>query len=595
MLSINNTGVAKLEAVHFETPVEGRVALAQITTDPGQLRANMEKIVDAIERARREGAELVVFPELCIPAYSHMDLIYNAQYRADQQFVLEAVCKLSHGIGIVVGYALEEQGAMVSGERPRLYNALSVFRDGECLHTVTKELLPNYGIHSERRYYTPGSNDHRTVQVGSMRVGLSICEDIWTKGYDADPVRALQNEQPDIVINASASPFAIGKLAKRIDVVAEAARRIGAPIVYTNLVGAFDGFDAEVVFDGRSMLVNKAGELTALGSGFTEELMVLNVLEPRPIMLPAVSNIAELHDALVLGIREYFRRNGFSKAYIGLSGGIDSALVAALAVEALGSQNVVGVTMPSHVTSQETKGDAFLLAENLGIPCLERSIRPEYDAWLTEFRLANNGHEPDGLTKQNKQARIRGTILMEYTNEDRSSLVITTGNKTELALGYCTLYGDMCGGFAAISDVDKSRVYELSRFINRLSGQAVIPETTLMRVPSAELEEGQTDAQNLPADYDVLVPLVNDIVEGGKSREELIQVYPVAVVDRTLRMIDVQEYKRRQAAPGIRVTERAFGIERRVPMGQGYRRSQFDDLIVPQAVIEEAEHATRVA
>jgi NAD+ synthetase len=321
------------------------------------------------------------------------------------------------------------------------------------------------------------------------------------------------------------------------------------------------------------MIIGRDGKMKAVSSGFREDLLLYDVHSAQVIELPTGTEINELHDAIVLGIREYFRRNGFKRAYIGLSGGIDSAVVAALSVEALGAENVTGVTMPSHITSKETEEDAFALASNLGIPCYERAIGEEYKAWLGGFREANL-REPESITKQNKQARIRGSILMEYTNEDRDGLVITTGNKTELALGYCTLYGDMCGGFAAISDVDKLKVYQLAQFINRYKGKHIIPAGTLYRPPSAELEEGQKDSDNLPADYEVLAPLVNEIVEENASREELIKRYPEQVVDKTLRLIDVQEYKRRQAAPGIRVTERAFGIERRMPMGQGYRRSE---------------------
>ena len=341
------------------------------------------------------------------------------------------------------------------------------------------------------------------------------------------------------------------------------------PFIYANLVGAFDGYDGEVVFDGRSLVFGRDGAVIAAGAAFAEDLVVADVSSAAPIEVPAEDESREICEALVLGIREYFRRTGFHRAYIGLSGGVDSALVAALAVRALGRENVIGVTMPSHITSDETKSDALLLAKNLGIRCDIRPIVAEYAAWETEARRAL-GREPRSITKQNKQARIRGSILMEYTNEDCKGLVISTGNKTELAAGYCTLYGDMAGGFAAISDLSKARVYAVARWINSEAGTDIIPASILTRVPTAELEHGQTDAANLPADYDVLSPLIDAIVDDQCSYEELCRSYPQDVVEKTLRLVHLNEFKRRQAAPGIRVTKRAFGIGRRFPIVHGF-------------------------
>ncbi|MCB0328272.1 MAG: NAD+ synthase [Bdellovibrionales bacterium] len=549
------------------------IAVAQITTDPGELRRNLEKIVSFIGLARGSGAQLVVFPELTLPGFCHMDLAFNPKFRADQLTALEHIRDASHGITVIVGHMLEDEGVTVPSGRPHLRSVATIIKDGEVLHTQEKSLLPNHELSPGRRYYHNGDVP-KAFQLGDLKVGLIICEDIWTDGYETDPVEELARQKVDLVINTSASPFEVGKMRQRKELLSEVAIRVGAPVVYANLVGSFDGYDAEIVFDGRSMLIGKDGEVSAVAKGFTEDLKIFDLRSLREVPSQTHNDLEELHDALVLGIREYFRRNGFQRAYVGLSGGIDSALVAALCVEALGREHVVGVTMPSHITSDETRRDAHLLANNLGMKCFERSIEPEYEAWLAGYRQVYPDREPAAFTKQNKQARIRGSILLEYTNEDRSGLVVSTGNKTELALGYCTLYGDKCGGFAAINDVDKPGVYALSLFINERAGRCLIPEGTLTRTPSAELEEGQTDTANLPAEFDLLSPLVDEIVEDNATLEELLSRYPKEVIDRTMSAIDAQEYKRRQVAPGIRVTSRGFGIERRMPMGLGYRRSQ---------------------
>lgn len=550
------------------------IAIAQITTDPGAIRPNLERIRSCIAGAKQAGADIVIFPELALPGYAHLDLAFNELFLTDQRTALEKLKEDSHGITVLVGYLSQDLTRQAPGGRPYLKNAVAILKNGTIIGSEEKRLLPSYGIHYEERYYQEGA-PHKVIDLDGLRIGVTICEDIWNRDYASDPVSELHSEGIDLLINTSASPFAVGKLETRIRLLSDLAKRTATPIVYVNLVGSFDGFESEVVFDGRSMFVNRNGSVSSLGSGFQEDLLIVGLHEPKEVPLPSPEPMAELRDALVLAIREYFRRNAFQRAYVGLSGGIDSALVAALVVEALGAENVVGVTMPSHITSDETKNDAHLLAKNLGVLCHERSIRSEYDAWLGEFRKTY-GYDPEGLTKQNKQARIRGTILMEYSNEDRSSLVISTGNKTELALGYCTLYGDMCGALAAISDVDKLRVYSLCQFINDEAGRSLIPESIIRRTPTAELEAGQTDEGSLPGPYEALVPLVNAIIEDGLPREELVKCFPATMVDQTFRLIEVNEYKRRQASPGIRVTERSFGIERRMPMGKLYWKSDFE-------------------
>lgn len=338
------------------------------------------------------------------------------------------------------------------------------------------------------------------------------------------------------------------------------------------MVGVHDGYQGEVVFDGRSMILDASGELLFESSGFEEDLSLVDLHSARSIALPNWAPEEELHDALVLGMREYFARNGFKRAYIGISGGIDSALTAALAVEALGAENVIGVTMPSHITSSETIDDAVKLCAALGIRLDTRTIGDQYQAWLKDAERTHGNLQ--SVTKQNIQARLRGMILMEYTNEDREGLVLSTGNKTETALGYCTLYGDMCGGLAVLGDVSKHWVYGISRYVNQRAGREIIPFSTIERPPTAELEDGQLDSDNLPADYPILSPLVERIVEDGASVEELVAELAgqgvenaEEIVRRTVQMIFIAEYKRRQMPPAIKVTRKSFGSGRRIPVG----------------------------
>lgn len=545
-----------------------KIAAAQITTDPGKIKENAEKIKEYITRARSSGAALVVFPELCLPGYGHMDLVLQRAFVDLNRSMLEEVARAARGITAVVGFVDQEEGA----PKPRLYNSAAVLQDGAVAAVVDKTLLPAYDIFSELRYFSPG-RQQGVVSAAGLRLGIGICEDLWDELYGRPVYQELLAARPDLLVNLSASPFNVGKLHERRAVIARARGAAAVPFIYANLVGSFDGYDGEVVFDGRSMIIDAAGRLTAFGRAFAEDLLVGDLTAGAAVVTPDEgSEAAEIHDALILGIKDYFRRTGFAHAYIGLSGGIDSSLVAALAVRALGPDNVIGVTMPSHITSDETRSDALILARNLGIRCDIRPITAEYEVWENEFRRSMR-REPQRMTKQNKQARIRGSILMEYTNEDGKGLVISTGNKTELACGYCTLYGDMAGGFAAISDLSKARVYELARYINASAGAEVIPRSVVERTPTAELEPGQTDAANLPADYDICSPLIDDIVDEQRSYEELCRTYPRDVVDKTLRLVHNSEFKRRQAAPGIRVTKKAFGIGRRFPIVHGFWRN----------------------
>lgn len=541
-----------------------RVAIAQITTDPGWFIENTEKIINYIGDARAAGAEAVVFPELAVSGYASMDLVYNDGFLKQSDESLVKIAAASSGITTLVGFIDYEADKVGPNGFPILFNSVAVIVDGEIVAKQPKTLLPHYDIFYESRYFSPGFNIG-AIEIKGKKLGIGVCEDMWDRGYARKVYPPLIEDGAEILFAPSASPFNLEKFSERIKVISKLIAKCNAPLIFPNLVGAFDGYEGEVVFDGRSMTFNSKGELCYLAPAFVEDLVVLDTDNLKPIETPEFSEDEELFNALVFGIREYFRRNGFERAYIGLSGGIDSALVAALAVEALGEEKVIGVTMPSEITSNATRSDALKLSDNLKIRCDVRPISGEMKAWDSGFKDALK-KDPEDVTSQNKQARIRGSILMEYSNEDRNGLVISTGNKTELALGYCTLYGDMCGGFAAISDVSKARVYALSNFINQRSDTEIIPQSIIDRAPTAELREDQTDADNLPADYPILSPLVEKLVDEEQPPTSLYEEYGKTIVDKTYHLILVNEFKRRQAAPGIRVTKKAFGIGRRIPM-----------------------------
>lgn len=550
-----------------------RIAIAQITTDPGRLQENLKKIVTVIDQAREKGADLVVFPELSVPGYKHMDLASRPVFLEENRKVLDKIVEASSGIGIIVGFLNEDITRKAPDNQPFVHNSAAVIRDGELLGIQDKSLLPNYRVFSESRYYQPGE-ERKIFQFGDDKVGVAICEDLWSKGYEIDVVEELTQAGADFVVSINASPFSTGKHEIRKELIGNLAAEHSTSIIYANLIGSFDGGNEEVVFDGRSMVFNSEGIQVAEGVAFEEELLLFDRNTNTPTDAIQMEEIHELHDALVLGIKDFYRRKPtFSKALIGISGGIDSAVTAALAVEALGAENVIGITMPSHITSNDTKSDAHLLAQALGFECKEISIENSYNAWVKSF-MKLEGCEPNSLARQNAQSRIRGDILMNYSNYLDGTLVLTTGNKTEVATGYCTLYGDTCGAHGPLGDVDKLDVYELAKFKNRIAGKELIPETTITRPPSAELEEDQADADNLPEDYDVLSPLVREIIQGELTESELMEKYPADVTRKTLSLVDKNEFKRRQMPPVIRVTNLAFGIERRVPMDSNYREGE---------------------
>jgi NAD+ synthase (glutamine-hydrolysing) len=556
-----------------------RVAVAQITTDPGDIRKNAEKIVEYIQEARSKGADLVVFPELAVTGYCSMDLLWDRDYLSQNLAALQRIREATAGITVVVGFVDVDPNGSMSGGRPRIFNSAAIIRDRELLAVQDKTLLPNYDIFFENRYFAPPRGSH-VVQAGTLKIGAEICEDLWTEGYAEDPADRLVRNGAELVVNLSASPFHLGKSPVRHALVSSTACEKKVPFVYANLVGAFDGFEGEVVFDGRSMIVGPNGKLVSAAAGFKEQLLISDIYAEQEMQLPEVEEVAELHDALVLGIKDYFRRVGtlekanFKAAYIGLSGGIDSAVVAALAVEALGPDKVVGLTMPSRYNSDETKGDARILAENLGIRFKSVSIEGQFQACADTFAQDEElSALPEGVAEQNIQARLRMLDLMYYANKT-NGLVLNTGNKTEIALDNCTIYGDMVGGFSVLGDVDKDRVYALARYINQRAQREVIPVSTIDRIPSAELKPNQKDEEVMGADPQRIAPLVRSIIEEGLSLSEANRRFAAdfgePLIRRTFQRIDRSEWKRRQAAPGIRVTPHSFGIGRRMPISHGF-------------------------
>jgi NAD+ synthase (glutamine-hydrolysing) len=576
-----------------------RIALAQINPTVGDIVANSKKIIDFIGQARDGGAALVVFPELALIGYPPKDLLLKPSFVADNLAALDTVAAATSGITAMVGY-VDVNPSLVG--RP-IFNALAVLRDGKIVSRHFKTLLPTYDVFDESRYFEPFHEGERSqiVDVDGVKIGISICEDLWNderffsrRLYHRNPMADLDAAGAQIMINASASPFVIEKHTFRLKLAAGQAQRFENPIVYVNQVGGND----ELVFDGNSFVVDRCGNVIAHAKCFAEELIIADVDEkkcgssiaggdtpPRSMTVPVMpaeherdahaptsaETLNALQDALVLGLRDYTRKTGFKSAVLGLSGGIDSALVCALAVEALGPQNVVGIGMPSRFSSDHSVNDARDLAKNLGIELRLVPIGDVHDAY-EKLLLPQWPDKPRDVTEENLQARVRGAILMAFSNKF-GHLLLTTGNKSEIAVGYCTLYGDMCGGLAVISDVPKTMVWDLSRHVNERAGRVLIPINSIEKVPSAELRPGQTDQDSLPP-YPILDAILERYVEDERSAPEIIaEGYDEATVRRVIKLIDRSEYKRRQAAPGLKVTSRAFGFGRRMPIAQNYASS----------------------
>jgi NAD+ synthase (glutamine-hydrolysing) len=528
-----------------------RIALAQIDPTVGDIEANAAKIAEWIGRAAAAGAELTIFPELCLPGYPAEDLYLKRHFVAANR---RAVEELARGVGAemtaLVGFA--EPIAAGGGDSRIAHNSLAVLSGGAVRAVYRKNRLPNYAVFDEQRYFVPGT-EPLTTAAGGLRVGLTICEDVWVPG----PPASIEAEQgATLIANPSGSPYHRGKGHERVEMFAERSCAYGACFAFCNLVGGQD----ELVFDGQSLVTGPDGQLLARASQFEEELLVCDLPGGGPVAEP-LSDLDEVYGALVLGLRDYVAKNGFRHVGVALSGGIDSALVALLAADAVGPERLSCVVMPSPHSSPETQGDAGTIAANLGCELIEIPIEPMMDSYARALKAPA---EAD-LAAENIQARIRGNLMMALSNR-HGWLVLTTGNKSEMSVGYATLYGDMAGGFAVIKDVPKGLVYELTRRRNERAGKDLVPASVIERAPSAELRPDQLDSDSLPP-YDLLDRILEAYVERDQGREEMIAAgMPAAIVDDVIGLVDRSEYKRRQAAPGIRITPRAFGKDRRLPI-----------------------------
>ena len=551
-----------------------RLALAQVNGLVGGFKANAEKVKLVCTKARKMGVDVVLFPELMVTGYPPEDLLLKKSFIEDCQKTLKKIAPTTRGLTAVVGFA-EQQGK-------HLYNSAALMCDGKHVATARKMLLPNYGVFDEKRYFTEGDESLRFSLKG-VQIGLTICEDIWE---ESGPGKTL-SKHIDLLLNISSSPYHKGKARARRQMISKRAKTYKCPIAYVNLVGGQD----ELVFDGHSLVVEANGKILAQGNSFEEETIYTDIaLSPKSsstkssrissvkapaslakfkkfVQLPACvyrekSEEEEIYSALVLGTRDYIRKNGFSKVVLGLSGGIDSSLTAAVAVDALGPQNLVGVLMPSSHSSKGSIEDSLELAKNLNIKTLTFPIVSAMKAYEYILEETFKGTE-SGLAEENLQARIRGNLLMALSNKF-GGMVLTTGNKSEISMGYCTLYGDMAGGFAVIKDVPKVLVYELCHWLNR--DKEIIPKNIITKEPSAELRPDQLDTDSLPP-YDLLDPVLLRYIEQDASIEEIkVKGLSKAEIQRIARLVDLNEYKRRQGPPGVKITPKSFGKDRRLPI-----------------------------
>ncbi len=556
-----------------------RIALAQTNPTIGDIPGNAEKIARSLDQARQRGADLVVFPELSVLGYPPKDLLLKPAVIREAGEAVRAVAEGCRGVAALIGYPIPAKDE--SGRR--LQNAAAFCAEGAVRSIHAKSLLPTYDVFDEHRYFEPAPAP-TSATLNGQQVGVSICEDLWNDErvftrplYHHNPIQQLAESGADLLVNLSASPYVVGKHAFRLDLIRQTAVRYGKPVVYCNQVGGND----ELVFDGNSVVVNAQGEIVAHGKAFEEDLIVADLDASPQLAHAPLPDLESTYRALVLGLRDYVHKCGFKRAVIALSGGIDSALTAALAADALGPEQVTGVALPSRYSSDHSQTDARALAANLGLAYHTIPIEPAHAAMEQMLSGVFAGHEPD-VTEENIQARLRGNVMMALSNKF-GSLLLTTGNKSELAVGYCTLYGDMCGGLAVISDVPKTMVFELCRWINdpqssayRRWGRPAIPDSTITKPPSAELRPDQLDQDSLPA-YEVLDEIIERYVEQEQSAKRIVEEtgFEAETVLRMVRLIDLNEYKRKQAAPGLKITGRAFGFGRRMPIAQRYdnRRS----------------------
>ena len=584
-----------------------RIAMAQMNPTVGDLAGNVRRMLEWLREARKAKADLIAFPELVVTGYPPEDLLLKPGFIRDAQRALKEIVRHCRGIAAVVGTVAEGPSSTTRARRPmivpagrhELYNAAAVIANQRVITTYGKRCLPNYGVFDESRYFHPGRRIP-VIELNGTCFGVNICEDMWVQ---QGPTQAQAAAGADVIVNINASPFHVAKSRFREQMLATRARDNGVIVTYTNLVGGQD----ELVFDGNSLIVDQSGDVILRGKAFEEELLLADlttgdvararlspartplqkpsppiehlviahasVCRPRArlvsAMTPPAEPLEEVYRALVLGVRDYVRKNGFKQVVIGLSGGIDSALTAVLAVDALGSNHVLAVFMPSPYTSRDSRDDAGEMAQRLGIRLDTIPITRPFKTYLRSLEGVFQGRPVDS-TEENLQARIRGNFLMAISNKF-GHLVLTTGNKSEMSVGYATLYGDMAGGFAVIKDVPKTMVYELAALRNRAGPSPVFPKRILERPPSAELKPNQTDQDTLPA-YEILDPILKAYVEEDRSPEEIIELgFEPKTVAQVIAMVDRSEYKRRQAPIGIKITHRAFGKDRRMPVTNGYR------------------------
>ncbi len=586
-----------------------RIAMAQMNPTVGDLEGNVRRIIAWIREARKAKADLVVFPELAITGYPPEDLLLKPRFLDDHRRALDETIRQCRGLAAVIGYVghgglpdLRPASPMVvPAGRHELYNAAAVIHDQRLVTNYYKQFLPNYGVFDESRYFHPGRRIP-VIMLNGTSIGVNICEDIW---YPEGPTRAQSAAGAEVIVNINASPFQAGKSRFREQMLGTRARENGVIVTYTNMVGGQD----ELVFDGSSLILDHTGDVILRGKAFEEDLLVADlntaavaraklahgrkkwlvgksagrvervVISEQAVprkrtrvmsgSAPVLDPSEEVYRALVLGVRDYVKKNGFKRVVIGVSGGVDSALTALIAADALGPTNVLGVFMPSPYTSGESREDVAELARRLRLELRTIPITPVFKAFLRSLASPFEGREPD-TTEENLQARIRGNTVMALSNKF-GHLVLSTGNKSEMSVGYATLYGDMAGGFAVIKDVPKTMVYDLVRWRNRVGATPVIPKRILERPPTAELKADQKDEDSLPP-YSVLDPILKAYVEEDRSVAEIVEMgFEREVVTRVVAMVDGSEYKRRQAPIGVKITHRAFGKDRRMPITNGYR------------------------
>jgi len=545
-----------------------KIALVQINPVVGDIEGNRKKIFSYIREAKTRSADMAVFPEMATIGYPPMDLLNNKKLIQDNLASIESISKECADIAVICGYVDYDKE-----NPPMLYNAAAFMNKGRIISRHFKTLLPTYDVFDEMRYFSP-SKKIEPVRFMDKKIGITICEDIWNEDYDdskslvigrkyeIDPVVILAEKKIDLMINISASPYIKGKNELKWNMISKIAKRHSMPVVYINQVGGNDS----LIFDGHSFYVNAKGEFNAFAKGFEEDMIIIDDNETNDKITPVENGIEDIKKALILGMRDYVSKCGFKSAVLGLSGGIDSALTAALAVEALGPDKVMGITMPSVYSSKGSIDDSEKLARRLGIEFKEISIKEIFNDYKNLLTGVFKGL-PEDVTEENLQARIRSNLLMAVSNKF-GSLLLTTGNKSELAMGYCTLYGDMAGGLAVISDLPKTMVYELAAHINKK--KEIIPFETIEKPPSAELRENQKDEDSLPP-YELLDNILECYIEKHMTADEIIaKGYDKETVQNVLHTVNRNEYKRRQAAPGLKVTSKAFGTGRRLPIAQRF-------------------------